>query len=249
MSNIKTLRRKNKTSNTINTYYCAKDVSEAAGIIWHTRKLESGIDTSEVAEHMIQYKSESGKNCNAKQVFLTEKGVSQFCKKYGAENPIAPKKVTKPTSSDSAISEARINQLEQLVSSLKTMVATLAVKNNNESSGKIELTTTAPAAKVDLTQLVNQATARKATRQLCEAYADAWAKKEGKTKIEDKKQYFDYTWNELYKQFNKSHSIDLKNIAKERSNKTGTKVSALSVAETDGHAVDLLNLAKQLYQA
>lgn len=229
--------------------FCARDVCKSIGVAWGGNSLR-GVSKENIKTAKIMTKN-SGRNSFQNHSVLTAEGVDELCTARGKENPVAQTQLVSP---DNVQADRKIKALENQVDNLKQLVARMALRSGNPQVAAPKELTSAPVSDtvvkpVNATNQLLQGSARKEIRFHCEKYADQWATSDGITTKEDKKLYFDLVYNALYTSFKNTHpdAPDLRKTARDLTQETGEKVSALQIAEQQGYAVKLLKLARELF--
>lgn len=216
------------------TFYSAKDVFAKLGLSFRgVESLPSGVKftyagvPTQVGTRVIGVQS----------IVLDQTSVEKLCTKLNRDVSIFKFKTK-------AVSAKAVQKLEKQVQDLKGVVAKLLTKDSG--NGKTSTGRTKPVKVIANDPL--QAEARKQIRELVQEYAGKRADELGYS-IEDRRIFFDLSFKALYNTYrdNDFDQIDLKDLADKETVRTGKKVSGLQMAEKLGVAVDLLEVAKNLY--
>jgi len=223
--------------------YCAKDLFTVIGKPW---KGGSTLDKYGVDSEYDWLPVIVGKAKNASAVthlFIDQEGVDKILNSVTTKVNLSNFVSAKPK--DQTASK-QVEKLEKTVDDLKVVLAQLVIKKNNDTSG---LSFGTNSAKVKHDPI--HAEARREVREICENYAASRAKDYGIEDSEKRRIFYDLTYKALYtkyKEVTQNHT-DLQDLARQRTKIVGHKVSALEVAEQLGLTVELLQLARKIYNS
>lgn len=223
-----------------NLLYNAMDICHAVGVSWRGKASLSDLkENKDFVKIKAPLQINNTTVAEVSHYAMTKKGVTKFCANKGADATAALIKGNILKSTTENTSEKRLTDLEEQVSKLKEIVATMM-----PTHPKVKLLEALGVDKATENATVNTevdcATSRTELRTICLDHAKWLAEQHGVTEQKDMGIFYDLTFNLLYTKYKYKTNFDIKKEA-DSQNKTG-----LQIAQDYGIIHELLAFAKTI---